>query len=135
MSDCPKLNEKDAVRFRLECVSNMTDTIHQNLRKCVGEHYYGKIADHIYGSVICECLDERKDDFQSVTKDDIANATGKVILNIIEERNKNDWIIPILKRDLGALLVALQKDPLINWDNCKKLKCMKNLETFIRKDM
>ena len=131
---CPEPDEKDAVTARANAIGSINNILHQNLRNCVGRHYYGRIVDRIQEFVVGECLSKCQGDYQSITKDDVVNAIGKVILNMLEEKEKYDWNNPILKRDLSALLVALQKDPLINWNKYKKLKCMNNLETFIRKD-
>ena len=131
---CPEPDEKDAVTARANAIGSINNILHQNLRNCVGRHYYGRIVDRIQEFVVGECLSKCQGDYQSITKDDVVNAIGKVILNMLEEKEKYDWNTPILKRDLSALLVALQKDPLINWNKYKKLKCMNNLETFIRKD-
>ena len=132
---CPEPDEKDAVTARANAIGSINNILHQNLRNCVGRHYYGRIVDRIQEFVVGECLSKCQGDYQSITKDDVVNAIGKVILNMLEEKEKYDWNNPILKRDLSALLVALQKDPLINWNKYKKLKCMNNLETFIRKDL
>ena len=108
--------------------------LHQNLRNCVGRRYYGRIVDRIQEFVVGECLSKCQGDYQSISEEDVANAIGKVILNMLEEKAKYDWNTPILKRDLRALLAVLQKDPLAYRNICKKLNCMKNLETFIKKD-
>lgn len=131
---CPKPKEKDPAIAKANAIANINGILHQNLRKCVGRHYYGRIVDRVQEFVVGECLSKCQDDYQSITEDDVVDAIGKVILNMLEEKENYDWNMPILKRDLGALLVALQKDPLINWDNCKKLKCMPNLKAFIGKD-
>jgi hypothetical protein len=126
--------DEDPAIAKAKAIGSINDILYQNLHKCAGREYYGRIVDRVQEFVVGECLNKCQGDYQSITEDDVANAIGKVILNMLEEKEKYDWDIPFLKRDLNALLTLLQKDPLVYRDICKKLNCMKTLEEFIGKD-